>query len=261
MATILVTGLEQGVFQVTVCRPEARNAFDGPLIEEWCARLAELAARSPRAVVVTGAGDTFCAGYDVREIAPDQDPDQPHPDSRFERVVLAAAELPCPTVAAVNGDAFGGGTDLALSCDLCVAAPTARFAMTPCRLGLVYSAGGAARFVARLGAPLARKLFLTAMPLAAAELERSGALEVAASRDAVLPRALELAGRIASNAPLAVRGTRAAIAAVEAALATALPDETRARLRALRNEALRSDDLREGLAAFHGKRPPKFEGR
>ena len=260
MGTIVVTAHEQAVFQVTIDRPASRNAFDGPLIEEWCRRLAALAARSPRAVVVTGAGDTFCAGYDVREIDPHQDPALPHPDARFERVLHAVIELPCPVVAAVNGDAFGGGLDLALACDLCVAAPTARLAMTPCRLGLVYSADGIARFITRLGAPLTRRLFLAAVPLDAAELARSGAVELAASRDAVLLRALELATRIASNAPLAVRGIRTTIAAVERTLAQNLPEETRALLRELRVQALQSDDLKEGLAAFAQKRAPKFRG-
>jgi methylmalonyl-CoA decarboxylase len=176
-------------------------------------------------------------------------------------VILALDDLPCPTVAAVNGDAFGGGTDLALSCDLCVAAPDARFAMTPCRIGLVYSTSGVARLAARLGSPLTRKLLLTALPLDAAELERSGVLERVASRTAVGPRALELAARIASNAPLAVQGTRATLAALEAARAASLTGEAQQVLRELRRRALASADLREGLAALFEKRPPRFAGR
>jgi enoyl-CoA hydratase/carnithine racemase len=261
MGTIRLEEHAPGVFLLTIDRPEARNAFDGPLLDAWCARLAELAARSPRAVVVTGAGDLFCAGYDVREIDPHQDPDLPHPDQRFERAIRALADLPCPTVAAVNGDAFGGGTDLALSCDLCVAGPDARFAMTPCRLGLVYSTSGVARLAARLGPPLTRKLLLTALPLDAAELELAGALVRAASRSAVVPRALELAARVASNAPLAVQGTRATLAALEAGPAASVAGATQQLLRELRRRALASDDLREGLAAFFEKRPPRFTGR
>ena len=260
MGTIRVAEQENAVHLITVDRADRRNAFDEALIEAWIARLGELAARSPRAVVITGAGDVFCAGYDVRGIDPTQDPGAPLPDTRFERVVRAVATLPCPAVAAVNGDAFGGGLDLALSCDLCVVAPGAQLAMTPCRLGLVYSAEGVARVLHKLGAPLARRLFLTALPIDAAEAARTGALEIVGGADALLPRALELAAGIASNAPLAVQGTRMTIAAVEDALVKSLSDETRALLRDLRALAFQSEDLREGLAAFSDKRPPRFRG-
>jgi enoyl-CoA hydratase len=260
MGAIHIADHDDGVFRITIDRADRRNAFDERLIELWVARLGELAARSPRTVVLTGVGDVFCAGYDINGIDPAQDPALPLPDTRFERVVRAVSELPCPVVAAVNGDAFGGGLDLALACDLCVAAPNAKLGMTPCRLGLVYSAEGVARLVSRLGAPLTRRLFLTALPIDAAEAATTGAMEIVDGMDALLPRALELASRIASNAPLAVRGTRATIAAVEGALARALPDETRDLLRDMRILAFQSDDLTEGLAAFAQKRPPKFGG-
>jgi len=249
-----------GVFRLTVERPEARNAFDEALIDLWVSRVAGLAAESPRAVVITGSGNAFCAGYDVRGIDPGQDPALPHPDVRFERVIRAVRDLPCPAIAAVNGDAFGGGLDLALACDLCVAAPGTKLAMTPCRLGLVYSAEGVARLIAKLGGPLTRRMLLTASPIDVAEMAKAGALEIVEERDALLPAALELAARIASNAPLAVRGTRETISAVERSLASGLTDDARALLHELRIRALQSDDLKEGLAAFRDKRPPRFEG-
>jgi enoyl-CoA hydratase/carnithine racemase len=249
-----------GVFRLTIERPEARNAFDEALIDEWVSRVGGLAAEAPRAVVIAGSGNAFCAGYDVRGIDPGQDPSRPHPDLRFERAIRAVRDLPCPAIAAVNGDAFGGGLDLALSCDLCVAAPGARLAMTPCRLGLVYSADGVARLMSRIGAATTRRLFLTALPVGAAELAATGAIEIVESDAAVVPRALELAARIAANAPLAVRGTRETIRAVENANAPLLADDVRALLHELRVRALQSSDLKEGLAAFAEKRPPRFEG-
>jgi enoyl-CoA hydratase len=260
MGTIRVAEHDNAVFLITVERPGSRNAFDDRLVESWVARLAELAAGSPRAAVITGAGDAFCAGYDVRGIDPDQDPDLPLPDARFERVIRAVEALPCPSIAALNGDAFGGGLDLAMACDLRVVAPAAKLAMTPCRLGLSYSADGVARFVAKLGAPLARRLFLTALPIDAAEAHRLGIAELAGSAEALLPRALELAARVASNAPLAVRGTRATIAALEASIARSLTEETRALLEEMRRRAFRSGDLKEGLAAMSEKRAPRFRG-
>ena len=260
MGTIRVSEHDDCVFLVTIDRPGFRNAFDDRLIDAWVARLGELAAGSPHAAVITGAGDAFCAGYDVRGIDPGQDPSQPLPDTRFERAIRAIEALPCPTIAMVNGDAFGGGVDLALSCDLCLAAPGVKLAMTPCRLGLVYSAEGVARLIAKLGGPLTRRMLLTASPIDVAEMAKAGALEIVEERDALLPAALELAARIASNAPLAVRGTRETISAVERSLASGLTDDARALLHELRIRALQSDDLKEGLAAFRDKRPPRFEG-
>jgi enoyl-CoA hydratase/carnithine racemase len=260
MGEIHIHERDGAVFLITIDRPGSRNAFDEPLIDACVERLAELTSRSPRAAVITGAGDAFCAGYDVRGIDPDQDPRLPLPDARFERIIRAVVALPCPVVAAVNGDAFGGGLDLALSCDLCVAAPGARLAMTPCRLGLVYSADGVARLMSRIGAATTRRLFLTALPVGAAELAATGAIEIVESDAAVVPRALELAARIAANAPLAVRGTRETIRAVENANAPLLADDVRALLHELRVRALQSSDLKEGLAAFAEKRPPRFEG-
>jgi len=174
---------------------------------------------------------------------------------------VASASPSTSTSAAVTGDAFGGGLDLALACDLCVAPPGARLAMTPCRIGLVYSAEGVARLMSRIGAAMTRRLFLTALPVGAAQLAAIGAVEIVESDDAVVPRALELAERIASNAPLAVHGVRRTIDEVEGAVARSLSAEARALLDDLRARALQSDDLKEGLAAFAEKRPPRFAGK
>jgi enoyl-CoA hydratase len=261
MPEIRVTPHDGSVVLVTIDRPEARNAFDEPLIDLFAARLGEVAALSPRAVVLTGVGEVFSAGYDVNEIDPAQADGEALPDVRFERVTRAVEALPCPVIAALNGDAFGGGLDLALACDLRLAVPTARLAMTPCRLGLVYSPIGIARFVAKLGPTLARRMYYTAAPIAVVEAAALGIAEIAEPREALLPAALALAAQIARNAPLAVRGTREAILALERAPVAALTEDERARIEALRRGAFRSDDLKEGLAAFSQKRTPRFSGK
>ncbi len=260
MSEIRVSRHDDAVFCVTIDRREAKNAFDEALIDLFAARLAEIAARAPRAVVLTGAGDVFSAGYDVNGIDPGQADGLPLPDVRFERVIRALEALPCPVVAALPGDAFGGGLDLALACDLRLAVRSARLAMTPCRLGLVYSPRGISSLLQKLGPTLARRLLFTAAPIPAIEAAAFGVLEVVEPPEALLERALALAARIARNAPLAVRGTREAIRALERAAAESLPTEALARIDALRHEAFRSDDLKEGLAAFAEKRPPVFSG-
>lgn len=261
MSDVVVTGREGSVFLVAIDRPEAKNAFDRALVERFVARLAGIAAAAPRAVVITGAGDAFSAGFDVNGIDPDQGAGEPLPDARFEPVVRAVEALPCPSVAAVNGDAFGGGLDLALACDLRLAAPGARLAMTPCRLGLVYSPSGIARLLWKLGPTAARRLLFTAQPIGAAEAAALGAVEVVDPPGELLPAALALAARIAQNAPLAVAGTRRTILALEEAAVRSLSDEARALIDAARSGAFRSADLREGRAAFLAKRPPLFSGK
>jgi len=245
------------VATVTIDRPDRKNAFDDPMIAAFAIALDRLGGSGARAVVVTGAGDAaFCAGYDIGCIDPDQPEELPHPDERFERVVTAVRELPCPVVCAMGGDAFGGGMDLALSCDLLLASPAARMAMTPCRLGLVYSASGLTRFISRVGAHLTRRVFLTGAPIDAAEAHRLGIVDELVEREGLNARAMELALVIARNAPLSVSGIRRAIRASEAAVA--MDPAAAARRRSDRLAALRSADLREALAAFAARREPVF---
>jgi enoyl-CoA hydratase/carnithine racemase len=260
MSAVRVSIHADAVFLVAIERPEAKNAFDAELIDLFVESLGEVAALSPRAVVITGTGDVFSAGYDIHDIDPSASEGAPLPDVLFERVIRAVEEMPCPVVAALNGHAFGGGLDLALACDLRLAVKTAKLAMTPCRLGLVYSPSGISRFMSKLGGTLTRRLFFTARPMTAAEAQALGLIEVVPKPLELLPAALELAGKIARNAPLAVRGTRETILALERSAALSLSGETRAVIEEHRQRAFRSHDLKEGLAAFAEKRKPHFSG-
>lgn len=260
MGDIRITKSSDHVVQITIDRPDFRNAFDEPLIELWVERLTQVASDAPRAVVLTGEGEVFCAGYDIRSIDPDQDLALPLPDTRFERVIHALAALPCPVIAGLSGDAFGGGFDLALACDFRVAWPQVKLAMTPCRLGLVYGLTGVARLLAVLGGPLTRRMLLSGLPLPAIQAENQGILELVSTRQDVLAAAHDLAARIADNAPLAVRGARQAISLLEGAMPLHLSAEALARTEEQRIQAFGSADLREGLAAFAQKRQPRFQG-
>lgn len=245
--------------RVTIARASCRNALDDQAIEALVDCFEGLRGRSGlRAVVLTGAGERcFCAGYDIAGIDPDQDPEAPLPDDRFAAATQAVLDCPVPVVAALRGGAWGGGLDLALACDLRVAHPDVRLAMTPCRLGLVYRHQGLQRFVARIGAQATRRLFLTALPIEADEALRLGVV------DAVAPEPLDLASAwataIATNGPLAVAGVRAALAALERDPGLSDP-ATVADLHADRLRAFTSTDLRRGLEAARQRRVPSFVG-
>ncbi len=252
--------IEQEVATVTLRREDRHNAFDDEMIGSFVRALERLGQSEPRAVVLVGAGErSFCSGYDINGIDPDQSLENPLPDDRFEKAVLAVTQFDAPVVAALNGSAFGGGLDLALACDFRVGHPDVEVAMTPCRLGLVYSVTGISRFVRRLGSQTTRRLFLTGRPLGAEEARRLFIIDEIVDPAEVLLHSQKLARSIANLAPLAVRGTRRTIQFVENTMFDC-PDIP-AELGQRRLDAFTSDDLRLGLQSFRDQRKPLFGGK
>lgn len=244
-----------GVARLTISNPAKRGALDGPLLAALSESFASLDARC---VLLTGEGRSFCAGYDIGALTSEgYDDSDGHP---FQAALAAVADYPYPVVAALNGYAIGGGLELAITCDLRIAAAGVQLGMPPAKLGVVYNHGGINRFVTAIGAARTRELFLTGRRIDAETAERWALVNEVVPAEQLPGAALALAREIAANAPLSLRGNKAAIAAVCAA-AGALDDATAAVLDAARREAFLSDDLREGLAAFAEKRPPAWRGR
>jgi enoyl-CoA hydratase/carnithine racemase len=245
---------ERGAIAIlTLSNPARRNALDAELLEALARAVGSLPARGVRAAVLTGGGELFSSGYDIRAL-----PDEAAPaDNPLARALAAVVEGELPLIAALNGPAVGGGCELAAACDLRVAHPEVTLTMPPVRLGLVYSPSGLRRFVALIGASRTRELFLTAQPVEAARALAWGLVDRVVDRDAVLDSALALADQIARGAPLAVRGTRKLLARLEAPL----PEEIEAELEEIVKAAWSSEDAREARAAFREKRPPRFTGR
>jgi enoyl-CoA hydratase len=205
--------------------------------------------------VLTGAGElAFSSGYDIAAL-----PDAPSApaDHPLARALDALAEGALPVVAALNGQAIGGGCELAATCDLRVAHPRVTLMMPPVRLGIIYSPRGLQRFVSLCGASRTRELFLTAAPVEAARALEWGLVDRVVPPEEVLSTALALAGAMAQHAPLAVRGTRRVL---ERLLPSLQPDVA-AELAELQVRAWTSDDAREARAAFREKRPPRFTGK
>lgn len=250
---------ERPLATLTLNRPEARNAISRRMAAELHDACAILAT-SPevRAVVVTGAGErAFCAGADLRErrsLAPEER--RAH-TAAIEEAAEALAALPMPTVAAVRGYALAGGAELAIACDLRVAATDATFGFPEVRIGIFPGAGGAVRLPALVGAGAARDLLCTGRHVAAEEAFRIGLVDRLVAADRVAETAQRLAEEIARNAPLAVRAVKRALAE-----SAGLPAEDARRIVNRHRAALDdTEDYAEGLAAFAERREPRFRGR
>jgi enoyl-CoA hydratase len=207
-----------------------------------------------RVLVLTGTGRAFSAGYDLGSIAEraGSAPEQETAGSAFEVVVNRLEDLALPTICRLNGGVYGGSTDLALACDFRIGLDSCEMFMPAARLGLHYYKSGIKRYVSRLGADNAKKLFLTAQKIDAAEMLRIGYLTAMVSAEAFDEEVDRLAAILAGNAPVAMRGMKRAINE----FARGALDEEAADRRA--RDSMRSAEIKEGIKAFAEKRPPKF---
>jgi enoyl-CoA hydratase/carnithine racemase len=244
---------EDGVRVLTLSNLARRNALNDAMLARLNAALEP--APHVRALLVRGAGGTFCAGYDLTHLGPPGE-DGRLPDDILVDCLLKLERHPAPSVALVRGAAVGAGFDLAASCDFRVGAPETVFLMPPAKLGIVYSPEGLARATRLVGLSRAKQLFLTARKLDAREALDWGLLDVC-EEDAEA-RADALCATLAGHAPGAVSGMKESFGLLGR---SPLGDSERAQLRELRARAFASEDAKEGRAAFLEKRPPRFTGR
>jgi enoyl-CoA hydratase len=242
---------------VTFDRQDALNALNFALISELTDAL-ELLDRDPacRCIVLTGAGDrAFAAGADIKELAR-QTPTSLTVDDEFHRWERIK-RIRKPIVAAVRGVALGGGCELAMACDMIVAAEDAKFGQPEIRLGVMPGAGGTQRLTRAIGKAKAMELVLTGDNIGAREAEARGLVTRVVPAEATLEAALELAGRIAALPPVAVVAAKEAVnRAEELSLEAGLEFERRNFFLLFATE-----DQQEGMAAFTEKRPPTWSGR
>jgi enoyl-CoA hydratase len=206
-----------------------------------------------RVLVLTGTGRAFSAGYDLGSIAERAASAQEQTaGSAFEIVVNRLEDLAVPTICRLNGGVYGGSTDLALACDFRIGIDRCEMFMPAARLGLHYYKSGIRRYVSRLGVDNAKRLFLTAEKIGAAEMLRIGYLTAMVPPEALDEEVDKLAAILAGNAPVAMRGMKRAINEI----ARGRLDEAAADQR--HRDSMRSAEIKEGIAAFAEKRRPKF---
>jgi enoyl-CoA hydratase len=250
-------GSVEGVALVTIHRQEALNALSFDLLDELAGALEELDRdESCRAIVLTGAGTrAFAAGADIKELSI-QTPVTLTVDNRFavwDRIWAVRT----PTIAAVRGVALGGGCELAMGCDMIVAADDAQFGQPEIKLGAMPGAGGTQRLTRAIGKARAMELILTGRNLPAREAEAAGLLTSVVPPEETLDTAVDLAARIAALSPIAVQQAKQAILrADELPLSAGLDFERRAFFL-----LFATDDQSEGMQAFTEKRPATWTGR
>jgi enoyl-CoA hydratase/carnithine racemase len=248
-----------GLARLTISNPERRGALDHAILDAIAATVPRLDARC---VIVTGEGDTFSAGYDLSGlpegiVAEEADKLVAHP---FAAAIDAVEQYEYPTLAALNGHAIGGGLELALSCDLRIAAGTIALGMPPAKLGLIYSHTGIQKFIDTIGAARTRELFLLGRRIDARTARAWGLVNFVAESDRLAAESLELAVEIAGNAPIAQRGNKRVIRELLAGRGRLDPG-VESELLELRRSSLSSQDFGEAVRAFAEKRKPEWHGR
>ncbi len=259
-STLKVESVGDSVALVTLNRPEVANAFNTQmgqdLFDVWT-HLTE-ADHEVRCVVLTGAGDqVFCAGADLKERNGMSVHQWQRQHELFERMACALTELPIPVIAAVNGHAYAGGFETAMSCDFMFASRLARFALTEVTLGIMPGIGGTQNLPRAIGDRRAREILLTGTPISADKALAWGLVNEICEPGEVVQHAVEVARRIAGNAPLSVRQIKKSVRyGREMDLRTAFRFEVEAY-----NHLLHTGDRVEGILAFNERRKPVFKGR
>lgn len=235
-------------------RPQHLNRLQSEDLEALLALFDRIEADPAiRVVVLTGTGRAFSAGYDLGSIAERAATAREQTaGSAFEVVVNRLEDLAVPTICRLNGGVYGGATDLALACDFRIGVETCEMFMPAARLGLHYYKSGIQRYVSRLGADNAKKLFLTAQRIDAPEMLRIGYLTAMVAAEALDAEVDRLAAVLAANAPVAMAGMKRTINE----FARGKMDEAAADRR--HRDSMHGDEIKEGVRAFAEKRPPKF---
>ncbi|MDI6797084.1 MAG: enoyl-CoA hydratase [Desulfatibacillaceae bacterium] len=256
----LVLAQKQGqVLVLTLNRPEMRNAFNFEMLRALAGQVDKVRFDSDvRCIIITGSGDkAFCAGADLKERATLSEVQVREFIFTIRNLFTSIENLPKPVIAAINGAAFGGGTELALACDIRIAADSAVMGLTETRLAIIPGAGGTQRLPRIIGRGLAKELIFTGRTVKMDEALNIGLINRAVEPEKLMESALEMAQQICENGPIAVTQAKYAInQGLETDISTGLAIESNAYWLTIPTQ-----DRLEGLASFREKRKPQYKGK
>ena len=246
------------VVRIKISNPAKRGALDHEILDTLALTMDELDARC---VVITGDGPVFSAGYDIGNLDGQSFPEDAeklvaHP---FTSAIEAIERYRYPVVAAINGHAIGGGLELAVSCDMRVAARGVKLGMPPAKLGLIYSHTGLRKFIEVCGVANTNELFFVGRNVDADRALQMGLVNQVVERGGLEETSLRIAREIGANAPLSLSGNKTIIRKLREH-AGPLPADLERQLVELRESCFRTDDFREGVRAFGEKREPDWQG-
>ena len=260
---VLLSEILGNVGTLALNRPAKKNALSPDLLLQLHAALKSWAEQDDiRAVVVTGEGTMFSAGYDIQSIPSGNTQETGRVlkgENPLQLAIDALRGFPYPTIAMMNGDAFGAGLHLCMCCDIRIAADDIKVAMPPAKLGVIYPPEGLKQFISVLGIATTREVFLTARTYAGRELLDKRLVDYLVPRPNLSTTTYNFAGDIAERAPLSLKGTKRILDMLESSLT--LTDDGRQTADRLLAEAFNSEDAREAKRAFAEKRKPRFIGR
>jgi len=259
MTQTVLLDVQEGIATITLNRPDRLNAIDLPMLDRFVATLDEAAATTGvRAVVLAGEGRAFCAGADQAEMVRRSADEWERIVDRYLDPIRRIVAMDQPVIARLHGDAVGGGLGLALACDYRIAASGVRFCAPFVKIGLAGCDMSAGYFLPRLvGLGRATDLMMSGRFVAADEAERIGLVSRVVPDDSLDAAVKKLSQRLAGGPPRALAFTKRAIRrSLDLSMEAEFDYEIFAQV-----QCLQSDDHREGLAAFHEGRPPRFEGK